>query len=298
MDNRAGEMEVFVHAARLKSFSAAGRQLKLSPSAVSKLVTRIEERLGTRLVVRTTRALALTPEGEVYLDQAQRILEQIQEAERLVSSGGASAPKGRLKVSASVAFGVRHVVPLVTDFLAAFPDVELDLSLNDGIIDIVGERADVAIRSGNLGDSSLKARKLLESRRIVVASPSYLKKAGTPLLPEHLDHHNCLTFNFRPTLEEWPFRDPESEQVFHRPVRGNFEVNNGPTMRSLCLAGLGLARIGAFHIAEDIASGALLPVLEDFNPGDLEFIHAVYPGHEHLAARIRAFVDFLADRIR
>jgi DNA-binding transcriptional LysR family regulator len=290
-------MEVFVHAAKLKSFSAAGRTLRLSPSAVSKLVTRIEERLGTRLVVRTTRALELTPEGEVYLEQAQLILEQIQETERLVSSGGGSAARGRLRVTASVAFGIQYVVPLVADFLAAFPEVELDLSLNDGIVDIVGERADVAIRSGNLRDSSLKARKLLESRRVIVASPGYLQKAGTPSSPEDLEHHNCLTFNFRPTLEEWPFRDPAGGPVFHKAVRGNFEVNNGPTMRSLCIDDLGLGRIGEFHVRNDIEAGKLIAVLEDFNPGEVEFIHAVYPGHEHLAARIRAFVDFLSDRI-
>jgi DNA-binding transcriptional LysR family regulator len=247
--------------------------------------------------VRTTRALELTPEGEVYLEQAQLILEQIQETERLVSSGGGSAARGRLRVTASVAFGIQYVVPLVADFLAAFPEVELDLSLNDGIVDIVGERADVAIRSGNLRDSSLKARKLLESRRVIVASPGYLQKAGTPSSPEDLEHHNCLTFNFRPTLEEWPFREPTGGPVFHRAVRGNFEVNNGPTMRSLCIDDLGLGRIGEFHVRNDIEAGKLIAVLEDFNPGEVEFIHAVYPGHEHLAARIRAFVDFLSDRI-
>jgi DNA-binding transcriptional LysR family regulator len=117
------------------------------------------------------------------------------------------------------------------------------------------------------------------------------------LSPEDLEHHNCLTFNFRPTLEEWPFRDPAGGPVFHKTVRGNFEVNNGPTMRSLCIDGLGLGRIGAFHVRNDIEAGELIAVLEDFNPGEVEFIHAVYPGHEHLAARIRAFVDFLSDRI-
>jgi DNA-binding transcriptional LysR family regulator len=291
-------MEVFVHAAELKSFSAAGRNLRLSPSAVSKLVTRIEERLGTRLFVRTTRALELTPEGEVYLEQARLILIQIQAAERRVSSGSASVPRGRLRVTASVAFGSQYVVPLVADFLAAYPDVELDLSLSDGVVDIVGERADVAIRSGNLQDSSLKARKLLESRRVIVASPSYLLRAGTPLAPEDLDRHNCLTFNFRPILEEWPFLDPSGGSVFHKVVRGNFEVNNGPSMRRLCLDGLGLCRIGEFHVQADIETGKLVALLEDFNPGEIEFIHAVYPGHEHLAARIRAFIEFLADRIK
>ncbi|WP_162950354.1 LysR family transcriptional regulator [Rhizobium jaguaris] len=297
VDNRAGEMDVFVEVAELHSFSAAGRKLRLSPSAVSKLVTRLEDRLGTRLLVRTTRALQLTPEGEMYLERARRILADIQETERVVAAGGAAVPRGRLRVSASVAVGVHYVVPLIPDFLARYPEIELDLSLNDSIIDIVGERADVAIRSGLLRDSSLKARKLLESRRVIVAAPAYVAAHGMPATPDDLDRHNCLTFNFRPTAEGWPFRDPATGSGFVKPVYGNLQANNGPTVRSLCLAGLGLARVGYFHVQPDIEAGALVPVLEDFNAGDIELIHAVYAGHDHLAARIRAFIDFLASRI-
>jgi DNA-binding transcriptional LysR family regulator len=298
VDNRAGEMEVFIHAARLQSFSAAGRQLRLSPSAVSKLVTRLEERLGTRLVVRTTRQLRLTPEGEVYFARAKRILEDIHEAEQVVSAGGVVVPRGRLRVSVSVAFGVRFVVPIVQDFLDRYPEVQLELSLTDGLIDIVGEGADVAIRSGDLRDTSMKARKLLESRRVIVASPAYLSAAGMPSNPDELDHHNCLTFSFRPTWEEWPFRDPASGAGVIKIVYGNFESNNGPTVRALCLQGAGLARVGRFHVQPDIDAGTLVPVLEEFNAEDIERIHAVYPGHEHLATRIRAFIDFLVERIR
>lgn len=298
MDNRIGEMDVFVQVAELQSFSAAGRKLRLSPSAVSKLVTRLEERLATRLLVRTTRALQLTPEGEIYLERSRRILSDIEETERAVAAGGAAMPRGRLRVSTSVAFGVRYIVPLVPDFLNLYPEVDLDLALNDGIIDIVGERADIAIRSGALRDSSLKARKLLESRRIIVASPDYLKREGIPETPDDLERHNCLTFSFLAGAAEWPFRDPQSSDRFVRPIFGNFETNNGPTARTLCLAGLGLARVGQFHVQPDIDAGTLLPVLEAYNPEDIELIHAVYPGHEHLAARIRAFIDFLVSNIR
>jgi DNA-binding transcriptional LysR family regulator len=298
MDNRIGEMDVFVQVAELQSFSAAGRKLRLSPSAVSKLVTRLEERLATRLLVRTTRALQLTPEGEIYLERSRRILSDIEETERAVAAGGAAVPRGRLRVSTSVAFGVRYIVPLVPDFLNLYPEVDLDLALNDGIIDIVGERADIAIRSGALRDSSLKARKLLESRRIIVASPDYLKREGIPETPDDLERHNCLTFSFRAAAAGWPFRDPQSSDRFVRPIFGNFETNNGPTARTLCLAGLGLARVGQFHVQPDIDAGTLLPVLEAYNPEDIELIHAVYPGHEHLAARIRAFIDFLVSNIR
>lgn len=297
MDNRAGEMDVFVQVAELRSFSAAGRKLRLSPSAVSKLVTRLEDRLGTRLLVRTTRSLQLTPEGEIYLERAQAILTDIQEAERMVAAGGAAVPRGRLRVSASVAFGVCYVVPLIPEFLTLYPEVELEISLSDSVIDIVGERADVAIRVGSLRDSSLKARKLLESRRVIVASPAYITRKGLPATPDDLDRHNCLTFNFRPTAEGWSFRDPRNGSVFVKPVFGNLQANNGPTVRSLCLEGMGLARVGQFHVQPDIDAGRLVPVLEDCNPEDIEMIHAVYAGHDHLAARIRAFIDFLASRI-
>ena len=296
-DNRAGEMDVFSLVAEFRSFSAAGRKLQLSPSAVSKLVTRLEDRLGTRLLVRTTRSLQLTPEGEVYLERAQRILAEIEETERMFAAGGAAIPRGRLRVSASVAFGVGFVVPLIPDFLTTYPEIELDVSLTDSVIDIVGERADIAIRAGTLRDSSLKARKLLESRRVIVASPNYLVRQGLPLTPDDLDRHNCLTFNFRPTAEGWPFRDPASGSHFVRIVYGNLLANNGPTVRELCIAGLGLARIGQYHVQSDLDAGRLIAVLKDYNPEDIEPIHAVYAGHDHLAARIRAFIDFLASRI-
>jgi DNA-binding transcriptional LysR family regulator len=297
MDNRAGEMEVFVQAAQLGSFSAAGRKLGLSPSAVSKIVTRIETRLGTRLIVRSTRALQLTPEGDTYLQRAQRILGEIEETERVVAGGAKAMPRGRLRVSASVGFGVRYVVPLVPNFLSRYPHVELDLSLTDGVIDLLEERADVAIRSGLLRDSALKARKILESRRVIVASPDYLARSGIPEKPDDLDRHNCLLFNFRRGTEAWPFRDPDSGTVTTKEVFGNFQANNGPTVRRLCLEGLGLARVGQFHVQPDIDAGRLVPVLEPFNPEDIELIHAVFVGHEHLAARIRAFIDFLGERI-
>lgn len=297
MDNTAGEMEVFVQVAKSLSFSVAGRQMKMSPSAVSKLVTRLEARLKTRLVVRTTRSLQLTPEGEIYLERAQRILDEIKETEYAVSAGGDANPRGRLRVSVSVAFGVRFVIPLVPEFLARFPNVELDISLTDGLIDIVGDRADIAVRSGDLTDTTLKARKLMESRRVVVASPDYLARHGMPSTPDDLDNHNCLTFNFRRTWEEWPFRCQESGKLHFKAVRGNVEANNGPTVRSLCLAGVGLARVGAFHVQPDLDAGTLIPVLDDLNAGDVEHINAVYPGHSHLASRIRAFIDFFGEAL-
>jgi DNA-binding transcriptional LysR family regulator len=297
MDNRAGEMEVFVAAAEHRSFSAAGRRLHLSPSAVSKLVTRVEDRLGTRLLVRTTRALQLTAEGETYLARAQAILADIAETERMISSGGEVVPSGRLRVSASVGFGSRCVVSLLPTFLKRYPRVELDFSLTDEVIDLVEQRADIALRSGPLRDSTIKARKILESRRVVTASPAYLALHGSPQEPEELQRHNCLLFNFRRGLDSWPFRDPATGEIGRVSISGNLQANNGPTMRQLCLDGLGLVRLGRFHVQPDIDAGRLVPLLEDYNALDIELIHAVFVGHVHLAARIRAFVDFLAESL-
>jgi len=297
LDNRAGEMEVFVTAAELQSFSATGRRLRLSPSAVSKLVTRIEDRLGTRLLVRSTRMITLTPEGEIYLARARRVLAEIAEIEQIVSSGGKVVPRGPLRVNASLGFGERYLLPLLQDFLALYPNIELDISLTDGVIGLIEERTDIAIRSGAMTDSALKARKLLESRRVIVASPAYLATHGIPVDPSDLAKHNCLRFNFQRRLNEWPFRDASAADVYRVPVSGNTLVNSGLIMRRLCLSGSGLARVGQFHVQPDLEAGSLVAVLEGFNPGDTELIHAVYAGHEHLAARIRAFIDFLAERL-
>ena len=297
MDNRAGEMEVFVLAAELKSFSAAGRKLGLSPSAVSKLVTRIEDRLGARLLVRTTRRLELTPEGEVYLGRARRILAEIAETERIVAEGAKVVPRGPLRVNASVGFGERYILPLLPDFLALYPEIELDLTLMDGVIDVIGERTDVAIRSGPLRDSSLKARKLLDSRKVVIAAPTYLARHGAPQRPADLAAHNCLRFNFRRAMDDWPFLAVDGQSVEAFEATGNMLVSSGAILRQLCLDGLGLGRIGRFHVEPDIAAGTLVPVLEPYNPGDIETVHAVFAGHEHLAARIRAFIDFLVEKI-
>ncbi|MBX4955371.1 LysR substrate-binding domain-containing protein [Rhizobium lentis] len=297
MNNRAGEMEVFVATAELQSFSAAGRRLELSPSAVSKLITRIEDRLGTRLMVRSTRAIKLTPEGEIYLARAQRILAEIAETEQIVAGGGRMVPRGLLRVNASVGFGERYLLPLIPAFLELYPEVQLDVSLTDGVIGLIEERTDIAIRSGPMSDSALKARKLLESRRVIVASPAYLKMHGVPKTPQDLADHNCFSFNFRRSLNEWPFRNPGSSEVYRLPISGNTSVNSGMIIRRLCLAGSGLGRVGLFHVQPDIDSGLLIPVLEDYNPEDIELIHAVFAGHDHLAARIRAFIDFLVEHV-
>lgn len=297
MDNRVGEMEVFALAAELKSFSAAGRKLKLSPSAVSKLVTRLEDRLGTRLVVRSTRTLQLTPEGETYLARARRILAEIADTEEIVAGGGRMLPRGPLAINASVGFGERYILPLAGEFQELFPEVQLDITLTDDIVDVIRERVDIAIRHGTMRDSSLMARKLGESAQIVIASPEYLERYGIPKTPDDLSDHNCINFNFRRAVEGWPFRDLNTGRAEIRPVSGSLKASSGSIIRQFCLAGLGIGRVGRFHVEPDIEAGLLVPVLEDYNPRDIEEIHAVYAGHEHLAVRIRTYIDFLAARL-
>ena len=270
MDYRSSEMAVFSAVAEAGGFSAAGRRLHLTPSAVSKLIARLEDRLGTPLFTRSTRRLQLTAEGVLYLERVRRILAEMDEADRLVGSGAGAVPRGRLRVSASVAFGECCILPLAPEFLALYPQVELDISLTDAVVDLVDDRTDIAIRIGALRDSSLKARKLLETRRVITAAPDYIERHGLPRTPQDLAAHNCLRFNFRRTLDEWPFRDPQTGTGFAVAVAGNAHGNNGVILRQLALSGLGLARLGSFHVADDIAAGRLVTVLEDYNPGDIE----------------------------
>lgn len=296
VDSRSGEMDVFVTVAEQGSFSEAARRLRLTPSAVSKLVTRIEDRLQARLFFRSTRALRLSPEGEAYLARARLILAEIEDAERSIADGASARPRGKLRVSVSVGFGVTYIVPMMPEFLRCYPDIELDLLLSDTIVDLLEERVDIALRSGPLRDSSLKARKILQCDRVIVGAPAYLAAHGIPRHPGELDAHNCMTLSQMRNFDHWPFRLP-SGQAVEQPVSGTFQTNNGPTLRQLCLAGVGLGRMGRFNVQADIDAGRLVPVLEDFYAGDDELIHALYAPHQHLAARVRAFIDFLVERV-
>lgn len=291
--DRAREMAVFSAVAASGSFSAAGRDLDLTPSAVSRTIDRIEARLGVRLMLRTTRTLTLTPEGQAYLGAARRILSDLDDAEQAIADQG--APRGRLRVSASLSHGRLCVVPLLGAFVARYPHILVDINLSDAVVDIAAGQADVGIRFGPLADSGLTARKIGVTGRMIVASPDYLARRGTPRVPEDLHDHNCLNFNFRRAEPVWPFvRDG---QEFALSVKGNVEANNGETLGQLAIDGVGVTRVGAFSVVEDVAAGRLVPLLEDFNPGDEERIHAVFVGGANTPARVRVFVDFLAEQL-
>jgi len=290
-EDRARSLEIFATVVAQGSFSAAGRLLGLTPSAVSRAIDRIEARLGTRLLLRSTRALTLTAEGQAYLGAARRILTDLNDAEQAIADQG--APRGRLRINAAQAHGRLCVVPLLGEFARLYPQILIDISMSDRLVDVAGGQADVAIRFGPLADSPLTARKLGESRRVIVASPDYLARHGTPKVPEDLHHHNCLNFNFRRAEPVWPFRRDGRDYVLS--VEGNIEANNGETLGQLAAAGVGVARVGSFSVAAEIASGQLVPLLEEYNPGDVETIHAVFVGGANVPARVRVFVDFLAD---
>jgi DNA-binding transcriptional LysR family regulator len=290
---RSGEMEVFVRVVQEGGFSAAARSLDLTPSAVSKLIARLETRLGARLLVRTTRALTLTDEGESYLRAALRIVQELNEADQAVGGG---AIRGRLVVNASLPFGTHIVAPAVPGFLARHPELAVDFSVTDDVVNLLAQKADIAFRVGNLPDSALVARKLGQSRRVICAAPAYLARHGTPATPAALQQHDCLTFNFRRSRVGWPFREKGRTQEIA--VAGSLQINNGETMRQMVLAGAGIARLGAWHVADDIKRGALVPLFERFNPGDLELIHAVYVGGGPVPRRVRALIDYMTAVVR
>lgn len=293
--NRWGEMEVFVRVVELGGFTAAARVFGLTPSAVSKLLSRLEARLGARLMNRSTRKLRLTPEGEAYYDRSVRLLADLDEAEREAAAG--ACPRGHLRVNSNLPFGMRHLVPMVPLFLERYPEVTLDLVLSDVVVDLMEERADIAIRIGPLRDSRLVARKLGTSRMVVVGAPGYLEKRGTPMRPADLEAHNRIGWTFRRSLRGWPFDEEGTVRMI--PPLGNARASDGEVARRFALSGVGLARLALFHIGPDIEAGRLVPVLEDYNPGDREDIHAVYLGQGgHLPARVRAFIDFLSDTVR
>jgi len=294
--NRSGEMAVFVQVVELGGFSPAAKAQGLTPSAVSKLVSRLEARLGTRLIHRSTRRLQLTPEGEAFHGRCIAILADIEEAEREAAAGG--TPRGRGRVYTIIPIGRHHLLPLVPEFLEAFPDVTLDISLSDQVVDLMQERADVAIRTGPMRASSLTARKLGASRVVVVGAPAYLERRGRPITPADLVRHHRIGFNFTRAEKGWPFLDRASGGERLIPAEGKLQLSDGESVRELALAGIGLARLAQFHVRPDIEAGRLVALLEDFNTGTLQETHAVFLGQGGpLPPRVRAFIDFIAARL-
>ena len=287
-----GEMRVFVRSVELGGFSAAARDLELTPSALSKLVTRLEDRLGVRLMNRTTRKLALTAEGEAYFASAKRILADIDEAETEVTRFSDS-PKGLLRVNVGVAFGMHQLAPALPRFLEKYPEIELDITVTDRMIDLVDEGADVAIRNGHLRDSSLVARRICDLHRVICASPLYLKKHGMPKTPQELLQHNCISISGAPQLRRWPFDTRNGIETVD--VRGNVSANNAETLLQLAATGVGIIRLADVIVGDGIRAGWLTPLLESVHHREPLPLSAVYLPGKHKSPRVAAFVNFLVE---
>ncbi|WP_296945770.1 LysR family transcriptional regulator [uncultured Massilia sp.] len=283
------QISTFVEVVARGSLSAAARAEGIAPAMIGRRLDALEARLGVKLLQRTTRKLALTDEGAAFLEDCQRILAELEEAESAVSERSARA-SGHLLVSAPAGFGRQHVAPLLPSFLAEHRDVTVNLNLNDRIVDVVGEGVDVAIRIAGLSDSNLVGVKLADNRRVVVAAPAYLKRHGTPQTLDDLARHNCLAISSEGSQRGWTFSVDGGTVTLK--VAGNMVCNDGEVLHDWALAGRGLAWRSMWEVGSEIEAGLLVPVLEAHAaPGN--DIYAVFAQRRHLPLRIRLFVDFL-----
>lgn len=286
------DMDLFVRAVAAGSLSAAGRELGLSPAVASKRLARLESQLGARLLQRSSRRLSLTDNGALYLERCQAILAEVAEAEALLGGDDARV-RGTLRVSATSALGRRWVGPLVAAFAAQHPEVAVHLSLTDRVVDLVEAGIDCAVRVGPLADDRLIARKLADSRRVVCATPAYLKAHGIPETPAALAQHACLVLTTGAALHaDWRFRPPQGATT-HVRVRGRLLSDNGQQVHDWLLAGQGLARRSIWDVADELAAGRLVEVLRDWSDEDAP-ISVCYASRRHLPRRTRLFIDALA----
>ena len=293
--DRLAEMEAFVQVVDHGGFTEAARKLGVSKSAVSKHVSALEARLAVRLLNRTTRRVGPTEVGLAYYDRARAVLAQAEEADGMVTAMQAT-PTGTLRVSAPVAFGVGQVAPAVAAFLGACPEVDVQLVLEDRFVEIVAEGYDVAVRIGTLPDSSLRARRLAETRGVLVASPGYLAAAGVPRTLDDLGAHRLLHYSHLASGNFWRLRGPSGEERQVR-VGGRLTINNGEALMKAAEAGLGIAMVPDFMLGDAIPAARLAEVLPD-RPADILGVHAVYPEGRFQQPKLRAFIDFMVEHFR
>ncbi|WP_230531306.1 LysR family transcriptional regulator [Microvirga roseola] len=293
MLDRVTSMQVFVRVAALGSFSAAARALHLSQTMVTKHIAALEERLGIKLLNRSTRRLVLTEGGRSYLAACERILAEIEEAEASASLDRIE-PRGTLRLNVPLTFGFRQIVPALAEFSRLYPAISVDLGLADRYVDLIEEGWDLAIRIGRLKDSSLIARRLAPCRIVVCAAPSYLEAHGTPKTLEDLSRHNCLGYTLSSTVgaDRWAF-GAEGEMVAS--VQGNLRANNGDALLAAALAGQGLIYQPTFLVGDSLREGTLIRLLDDY-PAYEVGVHAVLPSGRQVPAKVRAFVEFLSRR--
>lgn len=292
MDNLT-DIAVFVRVVQRGSFTLAADELEISRAAASKYVSRLEERLGARLMQRTTRRLSLTEAGAALFEASRGALERIEEAESAIARFQ-SEPRGRLRVSAPMSFGILHLGPELAEFARAHPHVSLDIAFDDRYVNLVEEGFDVAIRIGKLADSTLVARKLAATRLVACAAPSYIAEHGEPETPEDLVAHNCLLYSYLATANVWRFTAPDGREVSVA-VSGNLRANNGIVEAQAAVAGMGILLTPTFYVGPHIRDGRLQRILRAYRAPEIG-IHAVYAQRSHVPPKVRAFVDFLARR--
>ncbi|MCS6811696.1 MAG: LysR family transcriptional regulator [Tepidimonas sp.] len=290
-------METFVAVAQRGSLAAAARAEGVVPAIIGRRLDALEEHLGVKLLLRTTRRLTLTPEGSAFLDDCQRLLAELAQAEANVSAGGHSV-RGHLRITAPAGFGRRRVAPVVPLFRARYPEVTVSLNLSDRLVDLVAEGYDCAVRVGDLPDSSLVSVRLADNRRRVVAAPEYLRRRGVPQTPHDLLHHDCLILSSEASQTRgWAFSVPDGggrRKVIHLRPRGPLDCSDGQVLYEWCLAGLGLAWRSTWEVQADLDAGRLVSVLDDY-AAPPNGVYAVFPSGRHLPRRVRAWVDFLKD---
>jgi DNA-binding transcriptional LysR family regulator len=288
------DIAVFVQVVDAGSFTAAAERLGLSKSVVSKYVTRLEDRLGARLLNRTTRRLSFTEVGRIFYERARQGLHEIEEAEAEVSRLQ-GAPRGTLRINCPMSFSILHIAPALPEFLSLYPDLAVDMSLDDRRVELVEEGFDLAIRIGVLPDSSLVARRLGPCRHVVCGAPGYFKRRGLPRTPEDLRDHNAITFKYQDSPLEWHFVSPGGD-VLRVPVSGSLQINNSLGLREALLNEAGVTLTPTFVVGSDIKAGRLESVLSEYKVLELS-IYAVYPQRRHLSPKVRAFLDFMDKRV-
>jgi len=290
---RSDELQIFVSVIECGSISAAAEQVGQTPSAVSRTLSRLEAKLETTLINRTTRRMDLTEEGKYFFEQAKLILAQMDELEERLSSRQKN-PAGRLRINAAVPFMLHGIVPYIDEFRRLYPDIQLELNSDDLIIDLLEQSTDIAIRIGVLADSTLHARALGWSPLHILASPAYLKQHGAPTTVAELADHTLLGFTQTETLNHWPLRHVEGDRWLIQP---GIAASSGETLRQLALEGQGICCLSNFMTVDDINAGRLVPVLEAFNSGYRQPIHAVFYRNSQLALRIQCFLDFIQAKL-
>lgn len=290
--DRLSAMQAFAAVVEQGGFTAAADTLRQSRAMVSKHVQDLEAHLGARLLNRTTRRISLTEAGQVYYERTARLLAELEETEAAVGALQAT-PRGRLRINTALTFGVLHLAPAVAEYMAAYPEVSIELTLNDRVIDLVEEGYDLAIRIAQLADSNLIARRLAPCRSVVCAAPAYLARHGWPRQPKDLADHNCLGYSYAQPRDEWTFDGPNGPVSVR--VRGTLESNNGDALAAAALLGLGIIRTPTFIIGAELRAGTLVPIMPEYRLPDIG-IYAVYPHSRHLSAKVRSFVDFLLPR--